>query len=126
MRCALLVEKHAAFRQAMAHLLARDLEVDLVEEASTVAEDRAIASEKPGAIGVVVGELSLPDGEATDLLVALREAEADVPLLVLTLRGDRHYHDRTLELGAARVMSKDAPVEEILATIGGFGGLEAD
>jgi DNA-binding NarL/FixJ family response regulator len=126
MRCALLVEKHAAFRQAMAHLLARDLEVDLVEEASTVAEARAIASDKPGAIGVVVGELSLPDGEATDLLVALREAEADVPLLVLTLRGDRDYHDRTLELGAARVMSKDAPVEEILATIGGFGGLEAD
>ena len=31
-----------------------------------------------------------------------------------------------LELGAARVMSKDAPVEEILATIRGFGGLEAD
>jgi DNA-binding NarL/FixJ family response regulator len=126
MRCALLVEEHAAFRQAMAHLLARDLEVDLVEEASTVAEARAIASGKPGAIDVVVGELSLPDGEATDLLVALREAEADVPLLVLTLRGDRHYHDRTLELGAARVMSKDAPVEEILATIRGFGGLEAD
>jgi len=126
MRCALLVEKHAAFRQAMAHLLARELEVDLVEEAPTVAEARAIASEKPGAIDVVVSEFSLPDGEATDLLVALREAEADVPLLVLTLRGDRHYHDRTLELGAARVMSKDAPVEEILATIREFGGLEAD
>jgi len=124
MRCALLVEKHAAFRQAMAHLLARELEVDLVEEAPTVAEARAIASEKPGAIDVVVSEFSLPDGEATDLLVALREAEADVP--VLTLRGDRHHHDRTLELGAARVMSKDAPVEEILATIRGFGGLEAD
>ena len=126
MRCAVLVEEHAAFRQAMAHLLARELEVDLVEEASTVAEARAIASGKPGAIDVVVSELSLPDGEATDLLVALREAEADVPLLVLTLRGDRHYHDRTLELGAARVMSKDAPVEEILATIREFGGLEAD
>ena len=124
MRCALLVEKHAAFRQAMAHLLARELEVDLVEEASTVAEARAIASEKPGAIDVVVSEFSLPDGEATDILVALREAEADVP--VLTLRGDRHYHDRTLELSAARVMSKDAPVEEILATIREFGGLEAD
>ena len=126
MRCALLVEKHAVFRQAMAHLLARELEVDLVEEASTVAEARAIALGKPRAINVVVGELSLPDGEATDLLVALREAKADVPLLVLTLRGDGHCHHRTLELGAARVMSKDAPVEEILATIGGFGGLEAD
>ena len=124
MRCAVLVEEHAAFRQAMAHLLARELEVDLVEEASTVAEARAIASEKTGAIDVVVSEFSLPDGEATDILVALREAEADVP--VLTLRGDRHYHDRTLELGAARVMSKDAPVEEILATIREFGGLEAD
>ena len=126
MRCALLVEQHAVFRQAVAYLLGRDLRVELVEEASTLAEARALALANLGSIDVVVSELALPDGEATDLLVALREAKADVPLLVLTLRGDQHYHDRTLELGAARVMSKDAPVGEILATIGGFGDLEAD
>jgi len=82
--------------------------------------------ENLGVIDVVVSELSLPDGDATNFLVALREAEADVPVLVLTFRGDRPSHERALELGAERVMSKDAPVGEILAAIRGFGDLEDD
>ena len=40
MRCAVLVEEHAAFRQAMAYLLAQDLGVELVEEAATLSEAR--------------------------------------------------------------------------------------
>ena len=122
----MLVEEHAAFRQALAYLLECHLELELVEEASTVAEARAIALEKPGVIDVVVGELSLPDGDATNFLVALREAQADVPVLVLTFRGDRLSHERALGLGAARVMSKDAPVEEIFAAIRELDGLEKD
>jgi DNA-binding NarL/FixJ family response regulator len=72
MRCALLVEQHAVFRQAVAYLLARDLRVELVEEASTLASARALALENLGSIDVVVSELALPDGEATDFLAALR------------------------------------------------------
>ena len=124
MRCALLVEQHAVFRQAMARLLERYHDVELVEEAATVAEARALALENLGAIDVVVSELALPDGEATDFLAALREAEADVPVLVLTFRSDRPSRERALELGAARVMGKDAPAEEIFAAIRELGGSE--
>ncbi|MDP8952018.1 MAG: response regulator transcription factor [Actinomycetota bacterium] len=126
MRCALLVEQHAVFRQAVAYLLARDLRVELVEEAATLAEARALALENLGSINVVVSELALPDGEATDFLAALREAQADVPVLVLTFLGDRPSRERVLELGAARVMGKDAPVEEIFAAIRKLGGLGDD
>jgi DNA-binding NarL/FixJ family response regulator len=122
MRCVLLVDQHAVFRQAMAHLLESHLEVELVEEAATVAEARALALGNLGAIDVVVSELALPDGEATDFLAALREAEADVPVLVLAFRGDRPSRERALELGAGRVMGKDAPVEEIFASIRELGG----
>ena len=124
MRCALLVEQHTVFRQAMARLLERYHEVELVEEAATVAEARALALGNLGAIDVVVSELALPDGEATDFLAALREAEADVPVLVLTFRGDRPSRERALELGAARVMGKDASAEEIFAAIRDLGGSE--
>ena len=122
MRCALLVEEHAAFRQAMAYLLAQDLRVELAEEAATLSEARALALENLGSIDVVVSELSLPDGEATDFLAALREAEAEVPVLVLTFRGDRASQKRALELGAARVMSKEAHVGEIFEAIKELGG----
>jgi sugar (pentulose or hexulose) kinase len=47
-RCALLVEQHAAFRQAMAYLLSRDLRFELVEEAATLSEARALALENLG------------------------------------------------------------------------------
>jgi DNA-binding NarL/FixJ family response regulator len=127
-RCALLVEQHAVFRQAVAYLLARDLRVELVEEASTLAEARALALENLGDIDVVVSELSLPDGEATDFLRSLREARADVPVLVLTFRGDRpsreRARERALELGAARVMGKEAHAGEIFDAIRELGGLE--
>jgi two-component system, NarL family, response regulator DevR len=124
MRCALLVEQHAVFRQAIARLLERYHDVELVEEAATVAEARALALGNLGDIDVVVSELTLPDGEATDFLAALREAEADVPVLVLAFGGDRPSRERALELGAARVMGKDAPAEEIFAAIRGLGGSE--
>ena len=71
---------------------------------------------------MVVSELSLPDGEATDFLAALRGAEAEVPVLVLTFRGDGPSRERALELGAARVMSKEAHVGEIFEAIKELGG----
>ena len=122
MRCAVLVEEHAAFRQAMAYLLAQDLKIELVEEAATISEARALALENLGSIDVVVSELALPDGEATDFLAALREARAEVPVLVLTFRGDGPSRERALELGAARVMGKEAHVEEIFEAIKELGG----
>ncbi len=120
----MLVEQHAVFRQAMAYLLARDLRVELVEEASTLVEARALALENLGGIDVVVSELALPDGEATDFLIALRESRSVVTVLVLTFRGDRASRERALELGAARVMSKEAHAGEIFDAIGELGGLE--
>lgn len=47
-----------------------------------------------------------------------------MPVLVLTFQGDRPSRERALELGAARVMGKDAPVEEIFAAIRDLGGSE--
>ena len=59
-----------------------------------------------------------------DFLATLREAEADVPVLVLTFRSDRPSRERALELGAARVMDKNASAEEIFAAIRELGGSE--
>ena len=106
----------------MAYLLAQDLGVELVEEAATLSEARALALENLGEIDVVVSEPSLPDGEATDFLAALREARAGLPVLVLTFRGDGSSRERALELGAARVMSKEAHVGEIFEAIKKLGG----
>jgi DNA-binding NarL/FixJ family response regulator len=46
-----------------------------------------------------------------------------VPALVLTFRGNRPSSERTLQLGAARMISKEAHVGEIFDAIGELGGL---
>jgi len=121
MRCAVLLEEHGAFRQALAFLLAQDPNVEMVAEASTLEEGRAIVLRDPAAVDVVVTELLLPDGDGTEFLRDLREVDAEIRILVLTVVRNRDSHEMALERGATKVLTKDAPVERIVASIKELG-----
>jgi len=122
MRCAMLLEEHDAFRQALAYLLAQDPDIEMVAEASTLEEGRAIVLKEPAGVDVVVTELVLPDGDGTDFLRDLREVDAEIRVLVLTAVRDRDSHEQALGMGATEVLTKDAPVERIVRTIKELGG----
>jgi len=122
MRCALLLEDHNAFRESLAFLLSHEGNIEMVAQASSIEEAQAIVLKDPNHIDVVVTELVLADGSAQEFLESLRQADADVSVLVLTVIRDCDSHDMALELGAAEVMTKDAPLEQIVATIKKLGG----
>jgi DNA-binding NarL/FixJ family response regulator len=63
-------------------------------------------------LGII--DLSLPDGEGTDLIEELREANPDFAALVLTASLDRMEHARAVEAGATGVLHKSADVDAIL------------
>jgi DNA-binding NarL/FixJ family response regulator len=114
----LLIEEHDTFRQCLALLLSREPGIELVGQAASVEEGRAaIIRGELGSIDAVLTELSLADGSVRDLLKHLEEAEADVPVLVLTGARDRRSRELALELGAAGVLTKDAPMERIVASL---------
>jgi two-component system, NarL family, response regulator DevR len=117
MRCALLLEQHNVFRQSLSFLLSREPEIEVVAQASSIEEGRAIVRKELGHIDAVLTELVLADGSAQEFLKSLKEADADVSVLVLTRLRDRHSHDLALEMGATEVLTKDVPVEQILASI---------
>ena len=121
MRCALLLEDHNAFRESLAFLLSHEGNIEMVAQASSIEEAQAIVLKDPNHIDVVVTELVLADGSAQEFLESLRQADADVSVLVLTVIRDCDSHDMALELGAAEVMTKDAPLEQIVATIKKLG-----
>ena len=122
MRCAMLIERPDAFRQALPFMLAQDPDIEMVAETSTSEEGRAIVLKDPGALDVVVTELLLPDGNGMEFLRALRDVEAGIGVLVLTLVRDRDSHEFALEMGATKVLTKDASVEQIVASIKEVGG----
>jgi DNA-binding NarL/FixJ family response regulator len=108
----LLVEDHASFRQTLAFVFDQQPEFEVVAQAGTLAEARWVMSGVEADLGVV--DLSLPDGEGTELIEELREANPHFAALVLTASLDRTEHARAVEAGAAGVLHKSADVDEIL------------
>jgi DNA-binding NarL/FixJ family response regulator len=121
MRCALLLEDHNAFRESLALLLSHESNIEMVAQASSIEEGSAIVLKELNHIDVVVTELVLADGSAQEFLESLRQADGDVSVLVLTVIRDRDSHDLALKMGAAEVMTKDVPLEQIVATIKKLG-----
>jgi DNA-binding NarL/FixJ family response regulator len=108
----LLVEDHASFRQTLALVFDQQPEFEVVVQAGTLAEAREAIDGFEADLGVI--DLTLPDGEGTELIGELREANPHFAALVLTASLDRAEHARAVEAGAAGVLHKSADVDAIL------------
>jgi DNA-binding response OmpR family regulator len=64
---------------------------------------------------LVILDLGLPDGDGFELLTALRQRNLDLPVLVLSARGDLATKLRSFELGAVDYVAKPFSLEELLA-----------
>ena len=109
----LLVDDHAAFRQALAFMLDREPDFSVVAEAGSVAEARACTERWT----VAVVELGLPDGAGTELVESLSDGSPQRRVLVLTATSRRADHSAAYEAGAAGVIPKTAAMAEIIDAI---------
>jgi DNA-binding NarL/FixJ family response regulator len=112
MRRIVIVEDHASFRQTLAIVFDQEPGFEVVGQAGTLAEARRTMGGSEADLGII--DLSLPDGEGTDLIEELREANPDFAALVLTASLDRMEYARAVEAGAAGVLHKSADVDTIL------------
>jgi DNA-binding NarL/FixJ family response regulator len=112
MRRILIVEDHASFRQTLAFVFDQEPGFEVVGQAGTLAEARRTMDGSEADLGII--DLTLPDGEGTDLIEELREANPDFAALVLTASLERMEHARAVEAGAAGVLHKSADVDAIL------------
>lgn len=112
-----LLEDHSWFRKALANLLEREPDFEVVGEAGSVAEARDDVSNKAEEIDLALVDLLLPDGIGTDVIRDLRKAKPDVPVLVLTVDRGPDLYNWVREMGADEMISKDASLEEILTAM---------
>lgn len=109
----LLVDDHASFRQPLRFMFEREADFTVVGEAGSVAEAR----EQLHGSDVAVVDLDLPDGSGVELVRALRAANPDGLVLILSASQDRSEFARAVEEGAAGVMHKSARISEIIDAV---------
>ena len=113
----ILVEDHAAFRDALTSLLNMQPDLEVVGHTGSLAEGRAaLALEE---VDVAVVDVFLPDGNGVELVRELRQADTHLPIVILTAGLDPELHALALEAGADEVCLKAEGIEEILKAIRG-------
>ncbi len=116
----LLVEDHAAFREALAFLLGGEPDIEVVAQAGSLAEAREALD---GTLDVAVVDLALPDGDGRELIGELRRASPGTSVLVLSATIEPEDLDDLRKTGANTVLAKveSAPIiaEEVRRLAGG-------
>jgi DNA-binding NarL/FixJ family response regulator/signal transduction histidine kinase len=109
----LLVDDHAAIREAMAIAFADDAGFVIAGQAGSLAEARTSLD----GVDVAIVDLGLPDGSGTELIGELRSANPDVQVLVLSANVDRAATARAVEKGAAGVLDKATHLHDVVAAV---------
>ena len=112
-----LLEDHSWFRKALADLLEREPDLEVVAEAGSLADARREAAKKAEEIDLAVVDLLLPDGIGTEVIRDLRADGSEIPVLVLTIAQGPDLRAWVRSMGADEMISKDASVDEILSAI---------
>lgn len=110
----MLVDDHVSFRQPLAFMLGWEPDIAIVAQAGTLAEARDLLLDTDSPVDVAIVDLDLPDGLGIALVDVLRSTHPRAVVLVLSAHSDVGRRARAIEAGAAGVMHKSSPVEEIL------------
>jgi DNA-binding NarL/FixJ family response regulator len=115
----MLVEDHAAFRQSLATLLSQEPDLEVVAQAGSLAQARKILDTP---LDVAVLDLALPDGEGKDLIGDLRQSNADISILVLSVMLGPSHLEEIMKAGADAVLHKVASPTTIVEEVRRLGG----
>ena len=119
-----LLEDHDVIRRCSAFALEREPDLEVVATAGSLEEARNGALKRWPEVDIALIGLLLPDGTGTDLIAELRKAKPGLPVMVLTVLTQPEAHSWALKMGANEVMSKESPLEEVVAAIKRLGGGE--
>jgi DNA-binding NarL/FixJ family response regulator len=112
-----LVEDHAAVREAMAAAFGQQTGFEVVGQAASMAQARAMLQDVDVDVDVAIVDLGLPDGYGADLIPALRDAHPQAQALVLSATLERGDIARAVARGAAGALHKAARLHEIVTAV---------
>lgn len=111
----ILVDDEHLIRSALATMLSLEADLEVLGEASTVAEGTRLAGETSPDVAVV--DLQLPDGDGLELCEQIAELSPDTRCLVLTSHARPGYLKRALAQGVLGFLPKTTSAEQLARAV---------
>lgn len=111
----LLVDDHAVVRSAIRHVLDAERDVQVVAEAAS--GERAVAEARRHLPDVIVMDLQMPTGDATEHMAAVLRAAPRARILVLSMRDEAASVRASFAAGASGYVLKEAADAELLTAV---------
>ncbi len=111
----LIVDDHVIVRQGIAQLVNREPDLDVCQEAGDADSALAVLRETPVDLAIV--DISLPGTSGIELVKLIRDAQPQLPVLVMSMHDEALYSDRAFRAGAKGYVMKQEATEKLLAAI---------
>jgi len=110
-----LVEDHPMFRERLAHLINKDLGMQVCGEADNVQQAlEVIRSTRPD---IAIVDISLRGKSGLELIKDMKTEGIDLPVLVLSMHDENLYAERVLRSGARGYITKNEASSVVIAAI---------
>lgn len=114
-RRVLIVDDHPIVRHGLGQLIGQEKDLVVCGEASTCKEALEVFGQaKPD---VVMVDISLPDSSGITLIKQIRDLDAEVPILVLSMHDESMYAERALRAGANGYVMKEQADSSVIEAI---------
>ena len=115
-----IVDDHAVVRAGLKHLLADELDIEVVTVVATGREAVEIA--RQNIVDVILLDISLPDQNGVDTLAAIKARTPSIAVLMISGYPEQQYATTLIRQGAAGYLAKDcdpADIVEAIRTVAG-------
>lgn len=111
----LIADDHAVVRRGLLQILEDERDLVVVGEAGTTGEVIHLVRQED--VDVLVLDVAMPGGGGLEVLRQLQNLRPNLPVLVLSVHGERQYATRVLKAGAAGYLTKESAPDELVAAI---------
>lgn len=113
----MLLDDHASFREPLAFMLEREVDLVVVAQVDSLAAAREVLGDDRIAMDVAIIDLDLPDGSGARFVHDLRVTRPRVAALALSALSDRMRLSQAIEAGASGVMHKSCRIEGVVNAV---------
>jgi two-component system, NarL family, invasion response regulator UvrY len=115
----LICDDHRIVREGLKQIFADSEDIQTIAEAQDgeQAMTQALSLHAESKIDLVLLDIAMPLRDGLDVLVALKKAVPELPVLILSTYPERHYAIRSLKLGASGYLNKSADPDELISAI---------